>query len=193
MENLLGNTWYYTLSTIAQVFATILGLYSVFVIFKVEKLNGFIEELRSILINLIASVETHKNINSTPKKSQVDEQTLISLSNENLLKRSQKAVITAKEIGMSASYRTDRVAYREMRDIPSTFKIELNRKKEVISSFKINLIILIFVIIFTLISLGFSEFINTVCLKNSILFFSVLISVFSSIFLSFSILKIIKE
>ena len=52
MESLLWNTWYYTLSTIAQVFASILWLYSVFVIFKIEKINDLEKTMQSAGWNL---------------------------------------------------------------------------------------------------------------------------------------------
>ncbi len=193
MESLLGNDWYYTLSTIAQVFAAILGFYSIFVIFKVEKINVFIEELRSILIRLIASAETHKNINSAPKKSEVDEQTLIDLNNESLLKRAKSALRIAKEMKMRVSYSSDRMSYRRMENIPLTFENELRRKKEVINSFKINLILLLFIVFFTIISLGSSNFVNTNYLRNFILFLSIFLSIIVSISFSISIFKIVKE
>jgi len=191
MQEILDNTWYYTLSTTAQVFAAILGLYSVFVIFKIERINEFIEELRSVLINIIASVETQKNIK--PGKRIVDEQTLIVLSNEELLLRLEQNIKVAKEIGMSMSFKTDRVAYSSMENIPLTFKYEITRKNEVLSYFKVNLFTMFWVILFPLISLGFSAFITTIYLKDTILALNIISIIIASCILANSILKIIKE
>lgn len=196
MESLLWNTWYYTLSTIAQVFASILWLYSVFVIFKIEKINDFIQEIRSILINLISSVETHVNINKKPSKPPLDEQTLINLPNNNLLERAKKALLTAKEIKMNMSFKTDKMAYRNMNNIPITFSNEIEKKSNIIYSFKINLVLLLLIIVFSLVSLGFSDYIiliKSICLINTILFLSIIFSILWTIMLAISILKIIKD
>ena len=193
MTEILDNTWYYTLSTTAQVFAAIMGLYSVFVIFKIEKINEFLEELRSILINIIASVETHKNINSKPKKELIDEQTLIKLSDEELLDRVRLDINMAKEIQMSMSFKSDRVAYRQMENIPLTFEHEIHRKKEVLSSFKLNLITMFCVVLFSLVVLGGSSFVDTNCLKNTLLTLNIAFVIIASFILAKSILKIVKE
>ena len=190
---ILDNTWYYTLSTIAQVFASILWLYSVFVLFKIEKINEFIEELRSILINIIASVETHKNINGNWGKKIVDEQTLVDLDNKKLLERGRQSILSAKKLWMSMSYKSDKLAYRKMENIPLTFENELDRKQVVIDSFLMNLIMMICIVMFSLISLGSSAFVSTSCIKNTILVLDIIFTLIISIVLVMSILKIIKD
>jgi hypothetical protein len=48
-----ANTWYYTLSTIAQTLAAILALGGTFIVFKLDRINERIKNLRDIAIETI--------------------------------------------------------------------------------------------------------------------------------------------
>jgi len=102
------------------------------------------------------------------------------LPNNNLLERAKKALLTAKEIKMNMSFKTDKMAYRNMNNIPITFSNEIEKKSNIIYSFKINLVLLLLIIVFSLVSLGFSDYIiliKSICLINTILFLSIIFSI----------------
>ena len=48
-----NNTWFYTLSTIAQVMAAIAGLFAVFVVFRTDKLNNHLTEFRAMVVGAV--------------------------------------------------------------------------------------------------------------------------------------------
>jgi|GEM_PF-6220367 len=187
------DTWYHTLSTISQVLAATIGLYAIFIIFKIEKINEFIEELRSIAINIIASVETHQNINSNPKKPMIDEQTLIIHSNRELMREAKEAIDTAHKIGMSMSYSAEKTSYRNMENIPLTFEREVLKKERVIKSLKFNFILSFITILISIILLIFSDYIY--CSGMWLLGLSILIPMtfLSLILLTSSTFKISSE
>ncbi len=47
----MNNTWFYSLSTIAQVMAAMAGLFPIFVIFSMDKLKKNIDKFREMIIN----------------------------------------------------------------------------------------------------------------------------------------------
>ena len=51
----MDNTWYYTLSTISQTLAAILGLGAVFIVLRMQGLNKNIAEYRAMALNIIRS------------------------------------------------------------------------------------------------------------------------------------------
>jgi len=55
-----NNIWFYTLSTISQTTAAIIGLFAVFVVFKMDKINKSITDLRGPIIHMISNGESMK-------------------------------------------------------------------------------------------------------------------------------------
>lgn len=49
----LSNIWFYTLSTSAQVLAAIVGIFAVFVVYKLQGLTSFIEDVRTATIKIL--------------------------------------------------------------------------------------------------------------------------------------------
>jgi hypothetical protein len=47
----MDNTWFYSLSTIAQVMAAMAGLFPIFVVFRMDKLRKEIDQFREMAIN----------------------------------------------------------------------------------------------------------------------------------------------
>lgn len=47
------NTWYYSLSTIAQTLAALTGLFSIFVVYKIQSMLPMLDDARLIFLNLI--------------------------------------------------------------------------------------------------------------------------------------------
>ena len=62
----MDNTWYYTLSTIAQTLAAILALAAVFVVLRLESLNKNINDYRGRALKILRAKEKHL---SSEKKS----------------------------------------------------------------------------------------------------------------------------
>ncbi|MFA6306244.1 MAG: hypothetical protein WCV70_00250 [Patescibacteria group bacterium] len=57
----LVNIWFYTLSTSAQVLAALVGLFAVFVVYKLQGLSSSLEDVRNITVKILS----HFSLNTT--------------------------------------------------------------------------------------------------------------------------------
>lgn len=81
------NVWFYTFSTIAQVLAALIGLFAVFVVYKMQDFGDILESLRKKFVRVIshASSNTEDYESITYEKAlTMDDQTVLSHMNELL-------------------------------------------------------------------------------------------------------------
>ncbi len=54
-----ANSWYYTFSTAAQVAAALVGLFSIFVVYKLQELSGVLDNSKNKAINTISYISSN--------------------------------------------------------------------------------------------------------------------------------------
>ena len=69
--NELTTIWFYTLSTSAQVLAALVGLFAIFVVYKLQGLNPALEDVRAALIKILPYISS--NINNFGRRNTIEE------------------------------------------------------------------------------------------------------------------------
>jgi hypothetical protein len=176
MEALLidKTTWYYLLSTIAQVFAALASLYSVFVIFKMQSVNEYIGSTRVNIMNFIR----YNGDKDLPDLVDINDKKLLDIFN-SIQNPPNPNVIT---IDNRPPY------FRSYKDIPPTFLKLIDRKGKIITSFKSNFSMSIGIVAISVILLLFSN--NFEIYQAAFLVLYSLVALFS---LVLSVRKIIEE
>ena len=192
----MDNTWYYTLSTISQTLAAILGLGAVFVVLRLQGLNKNIADYRAMALNILRSKKENIRDYKMPSDEIVD--ILKELRNfkenyrdDNL--RGNAGVLQAMNIWAQTysdhGYRND---MDFMNDVVDRLNFFTSQRDDVLKMIKWPGIFMFISIALAIISLGFSDCLSYRLILWFIVFFSAF-SFWSIIRASWKILDAIKR
>ena len=143
--DILNNTWFYSLSALAQVMATEIALFGVFAIFKLDKITKDIDDFRGRLIRFIVTARRNMPSGSTGTDGQD-----YYLKNTDELIEEFKSISNAQ---MSMSVNGDSV---DKRTVEVLKKYNIN-KKLILNKTKISLILSVVAITISFVFLLLSE------------------------------------
>ncbi|MFH1661640.1 MAG: hypothetical protein ABIA02_00880 [Candidatus Falkowbacteria bacterium] len=64
----MENTWFYFFSTLMQTAASLIALFSIFVVFKIDKINDKINSTRELIIKVFVGIKNNENTPGADKK-----------------------------------------------------------------------------------------------------------------------------
>ena len=175
MEN--NNIWFYSLSTIAQSMASIAGLFAVFVIFKIDKINKNLFNIRGAIILCLSALKKNGTEFWNNSDKQLHQKAKEFLSSEDYQKT--YGVLHDEYYGFFTLNQTV---------LDEFLNLEKN-KNSINQKCFVNLIICIFIVCSSIVSLIFTDII-TVYYQSLILPFLLTLSIIGLVITIFNIYNI---
>jgi len=183
----LTNIWFYTLSASAQTLAALVGIFAVFVVYKLQGLSHSLEDVRIITVKILSYVSC--NIENFPKYNMEElnvkfDRELISIFNEILkVLKSEPQRVGVKSHALRSNIFPEK--YYDLNDETKIYyekKVEL--KEDIYKRLKENLILGFFLISFCILELSFTYYFIDfkVLLITSIAIVLYMISIFKNIY-----------
>lgn len=152
------NIWFYTFSTSAQVMAALVGLFAVFVVYKMQEFSGLLSETREATVKLL----THISAN-TKDYDIIKGNDTISMSDAELLKKLHELVnIQEKEpqrIQAGQTIFLSEIAYTLDQSSCDFFSRLIARKQNILKQLKKTLILCFIVIALSVLFLVMTDLI----------------------------------
>lgn len=151
-----SNIWFYTFSASSQVMAALVGLFAIFVVYKIQEFSTLLYEVREATIRILtyssANTENYTNIQTHETVSMTDFQLLNKFEELLNIKLSEPERVSAREtIHMGTiSYTLNQLSF-------DFFKRLVTKKVEILKRLKRNLILSFFVIFVAILALVLTE------------------------------------
>lgn len=192
----MENTWFYFFSALMQTAASLIALFSIFVIFRIDKLNNKINSVKEMMLKVFISIKNHENTPSSTNhknkefcdkyKINRDKNTFEKYSDNDILKMFKELWNNRENfLGADTQFGNDLITDESI----GLFATALKNKKIIIHRLVINLICSTLIIILAAIFLTIPSDWRSIYYIYVMVAYIIIVAVYNA----YSIFSIVKK